>query len=52
MMGLWWQAVIAIVGVVYALSLPFSGWLVWEAHRARQIIYSDPIVNQKQQGEN
>jgi len=31
----WTQAALALLGAVYAVSLPFSGWLVLEAARIR-----------------
>lgn len=36
MTGLLWQTAEIVVGALYAASLPFSGWLVWEAHRIRR----------------
>lgn len=36
MTGFSWQAVAVALGALYATSLPFSGWLVLEAHRIRK----------------
>lgn len=35
-MGPWWHAAIVVVGTLYAASFPFSGWLIWEAHRIKR----------------
>jgi len=39
----WLQAAGIIVGALYLASVPFSGWLVWEAHRIRRDARSDVI---------
>jgi hypothetical protein len=42
----WIQVALGLLGAVYAVSLPFSGWLVLEAGRIRGAGTPNSIISQ------